>query len=47
MTSSGACRGSAGLFCFQASNIVVVLDEEGSRLEAQRLAAAMKRLANQ
>ena len=40
-----ACRGSGGLLCFQASNIVVVLDDEGSGLEAQRLAIAMKRLA--
>jgi hypothetical protein len=40
-----ACRGSGGLLCFQASNIVVVLDDEGSGLEAQRLAVAMKRLA--
>ena len=42
-----ACRGSGGLFCLQASNIVVVLDEESSRLEAQRLGVAMKRLAHQ
>jgi hypothetical protein len=40
-----ACRGSGGLLCFQASNIVVVLDDEGGGLEAQRLAVAMKRLA--
>jgi hypothetical protein len=40
-----ACRGSGGLLCFQVSNIVVVLDDEGSGLEAQRLAIAMKRLA--
>jgi hypothetical protein len=40
-----ACRGSGGLLCFQASNIVVVLDDEGSGLEAQRLAVAMKRMA--
>jgi hypothetical protein len=40
-----ACRGSGGLLCFQASNIVIVLDDEGSGLEAQRLAVAMKRLA--
>jgi hypothetical protein len=40
-----ACRGSGGLLCFQASNVVVVLDDEGSGLEAQRLAVAMKRLA--
>jgi hypothetical protein len=41
-----ACRGSGGLLCFQASNVVVVLDDEGSGLEAQRLAVAMKRLAD-
>jgi hypothetical protein len=39
------CRGSGGLLCFRAANIVVVLDDEGSGLEAQRLAVAMKRLA--
>jgi len=39
------CRGSGGLLCFQASNIVIILDDEGSGLEAQRLAVAMKRLA--
>ena len=42
-----ACRRSGGLLCFQASNIVVVLDDESSGLEAQRLAVAMKRLATQ
>jgi hypothetical protein len=42
-----ACRGSGGLICFQASNVIVVLDDEGSGLEAQRLAVAMKRLASQ
>jgi hypothetical protein len=41
-----ACRGSGGLLCFQAANIVVVLDDEGSGLEAQRLAVAVKRLAD-
>jgi hypothetical protein len=40
-----ACRGSGGLLCFQASNVVVILDDEGSGLEAQRLAVAMNRLA--
>jgi hypothetical protein len=39
-----ACRASAGLLCFQASNLVVVLDEESGRLEAQRLAVAIERL---
>jgi hypothetical protein len=38
------CRASTGLICFRAENIVVVLDEESSRLEAQRLAVAVKRL---
>ena len=41
------CRGSGGLLCFRAANLVVVLDDEGSGLEAQRLAVAMKRLASQ
>jgi hypothetical protein len=41
-----ACQASAGLLCFRAANIVVILDEESSRLEAQRLAVAMKRLAD-
>jgi hypothetical protein len=40
-----ACRGSGGLLCFQAQNIVVVLEDESSRLEAQRLAVAVRRLA--
>jgi hypothetical protein len=39
-----ACRASAGLICFRASNVVVVLDEESGRLEAQRLAVAIERL---
>jgi hypothetical protein len=39
-----ACQAATGLFCFRAQNIVVVLDEESSRLEAQRLAAAVRRL---
>jgi hypothetical protein len=38
-----ACHRSGGLLCFRAANIVVVL--EGGGLEAQRLAVAMKRLA--
>jgi hypothetical protein len=41
-----ACRGSGGLLCFQAANIVVVLSDEGGGIEAQRLAVAMKRLAS-
>jgi hypothetical protein len=41
-----ACRASGGLLCFQASNVVVVLDDEGSGLEAQRLGVAIKRLAH-
>jgi hypothetical protein len=40
-----ACRASGGLLCFQASNIVVVLDDEGSGLEARRLGVAIRRLA--
>ena len=39
-----ACRHSGGLLCFQAENIVVVLDEEGSPIESRRLAAAIKKL---
>jgi hypothetical protein len=39
-----ACRASAGLICFRASNVVVVLDEESGRLEVQRLAVAIERL---
>jgi hypothetical protein len=39
-----ACRASAGLLCFQASNAVIVLDEESGRLEARRLAVAIERL---
>ena len=38
-----ACHRSGGLVCFQAANIVVILEEGG--LEAQRLAVAVKRLA--
>jgi hypothetical protein len=41
-----ACQASAGLLCFRASNIVVVLDEESGPLEARRLAVAMQRLAD-
>jgi hypothetical protein len=40
-----ACRASSGLICFRAENIVVVLDEDSSRLEAQRLGVAIRRLA--
>jgi hypothetical protein len=39
-----ACQASAGLICFRASNIVVVLDEESSPLAAQRLAVSIQRL---
>jgi hypothetical protein len=42
-----ACRASAGLLCFQASNVVVVLDGEGDGLEAQRLGVAMQRLRSE
>ena len=41
-----ACRGSAGLLCFQASNVVVVLDEETGGIRAQRLGIAIRRLAS-
>jgi hypothetical protein len=41
-----ACRGSGGLMCFQASNVVVVLDEEASGLAARRLGVAIRRLAH-
>jgi hypothetical protein len=41
-----ACRASSGLICFRAQNIAVVLDEESSRLEAQRLGVAIRRLAS-
>ena len=39
-----ACQRSGGLHCFRAANIAVVLDEESSRLEVQRLAVAVRRL---
>jgi hypothetical protein len=39
-----ACRASAGLVCFQAANIVVLLNGESGGLEARRLAVAMQRL---
>jgi hypothetical protein len=39
-----ACRAAAGLFCFRASNIVVVLDEESSGIEVRRLGVAISRL---
>ena len=41
-----ACQNSSGLLCFRASNVVVVLDEESSPLALQRLAVAIKRLAD-
>jgi hypothetical protein len=41
-----ACRASAGLVCFPASNVVVVLDEESGPLEAQRLGIATRRLSD-
>jgi hypothetical protein len=40
-----ACRASGGLICFRAENVVVVLDEDSSRLEAERLGVAIRRLA--
>jgi hypothetical protein len=39
-----ACRGAGGLRCYQAQNVVVVLDEESGALEARRLAVAVQRL---
>jgi hypothetical protein len=42
-----ACRASGGLLCFRASNIVVVLDNEGGGLEPRRLGVAIRRLAGQ
>jgi hypothetical protein len=39
-----ACRASAGLICFRAANVVVVLDEESGALGVQRLGVAIKRL---
>jgi hypothetical protein len=40
-----ACRGSGGLLCFRAANVVVLLESSG--LEAQRLGVAMRRLAEE
>jgi hypothetical protein len=39
-----ACRAATGLVCFRAQNLVVVLDEESSPLEARRLGVAVSRL---
>jgi hypothetical protein len=39
-----ACRHSGGLLCFRASNIVVVLSEEGTPIEGRRLALAVRKL---
>ena len=39
-----ACHSSSGLLCYQAQNIIVVLEQGG--LEGQRLAVAMQRLAS-
>ena len=39
-----ACADSGGLLCYQASNVVVVLEEGG--LGAARLAAAIRKLAD-
>jgi hypothetical protein len=39
-----ACQAATGLICFRAQNIVVVLDEESSPLEARRLGVAISRL---
>jgi hypothetical protein len=39
-----ACRNSATLVCYRADNVVVLFEE--ARIEAQRLALAMQRLAD-
>jgi hypothetical protein len=39
-----ACRGSGGLLCFRAANIVVLLESGG--IEAQRLSLAISKLAD-
>ena len=39
-----ACQASAGLFCFRAQNIAIVLDEGSSALEVRRLGVAVGRL---
>ncbi len=39
-----ACRNSATLVCYRASNVVVLFEEAG--IEAQRLALAMQKLAD-
>ena len=39
-----ACHASAGLICFRAANVVVVLDEESTALGIQRLGVAIKGL---
>ena len=39
------CRAAADLICYQAGNIVIVL--EGAGIEAQQLAKAMERLAEE
>ncbi len=41
-----ACRDSADLLCYEAANIVVIL-EGGAGIEAQRLAVAIQRLAEE
>jgi hypothetical protein len=40
-----SCRAAADLLCYQAANVVVVLQAGG--IEAQRLAVAMERLAEE
>jgi hypothetical protein len=39
-----ACQAATGLLCYRAQNIVVVLDEESSPIEARRLGVAISRL---
>jgi hypothetical protein len=43
-TAMETCRASADLLCYQAANVVVVLQSGG--IEAQRLGIAMERLAD-
>ena len=42
-----ACRASAGLLCFRAANVVVVLDQEDAGIAAQRLGLAIRRLSSE
>jgi hypothetical protein len=44
-TAMESCRAAADLLCYQAANVVVVLQSGG--IEAQRLGVAMQRLAEE